>query len=295
MSLEFGRMTVVAASEVVSDFNSRSEMKLLEVQWGIEDEVSTSDKAARAASWAKIAIARAERANLSGTRYQVQTESGLVTLARAIVEVAVTASLDTRDTAAWKKFVAGLRLDGFELVEEEGQYEGQYDWDGDFSPRYKSLRLIRMLPDSIPGLSFREAEDEVNALLDRHDFVVPKGHLSHAMAAFQRGEWSSANGELRTFYESYLNEIADRLGCHDTDSKKKRDFLGGTVSPPFLLSEYNEWHINNQRPQFVQSLMSRMHPHGAHPGLSEEEDATFRIQITLITARLFLRRFDQRN
>lgn len=29
-------------------------------------------------------------------------------------------------------------------------------------------------------------------------------------------------------------------------------------------------------------------------GLSEEEDATFRLQISLVTARLFLRRYDQR-
>jgi len=44
----------------------------------------------------------------------------------------------------------------------------------------------------------------------------------------------------------------------------------------------------------VQGLMNRMHPHGGHAGLSEEEDATFRLQVTLITARLFLRRLDQR-
>jgi hypothetical protein len=60
------------------------------------------------------------------------------------------------------------------------------------------------------------------------------------------------------------------------------------------LTEYNEWNENNQKPQYIQGLMSRMHPHGGHPGLSEEEDATFRLQITLVTARLLLRRFRQR-
>ncbi|MBB4279347.1 hypothetical protein GGE12_007161 [Rhizobium mongolense] len=43
----------------------------------------------------------------------------------------------------------------------------------------------------------------------------------------------------------------------------------------------------------IDALMSRMHPHGGHPGLSEEEDATFRLQINLVTARLFLRRLDR--
>ncbi|NVD46136.1 hypothetical protein [Qipengyuania atrilutea] len=290
MNSEFNRMTIVAAAEVVAEFKSHSEMEILEVQWGIADEVSASGKAGRVACWAKVALARTEPQFQGGSRNKVLTENGLMTLERAMVETAIKAPPMTRDKEAWKKLIAGLRLDGFEVVED-----GDGAGDGfSFSSRRKSLRIIRMLPEAIPGLDIREAENEVMALLNAHGFLVAKGHLSRAMSAFQRGEWSGANGELRNFFESYLNEIADRLGSQETDSKMKRDFLGGVVSPAFLLAEYNEWHENNQKPQFVQGLMSRMHPHGGHPGLSEEEDATFRIQITLITARLFLRRFDQR-
>ena len=157
----------------------------------------------------------------------------------------------------------------------------------------KRQELRRMLPQDIPETDFREAASEVELLLDQHEFPVTRGHLQMALSAFQRGEWSSANGELRKLYESYLNEIANALGYTGVDdSKARRDFLGSGVTPPFLLEEYNEWHP--QKTQFVQGLMSRMHPHGGHPGLSEEEDATFRLQISLITARLFLRRYKQR-
>jgi hypothetical protein len=143
-------------------------------------------------------------------------------------------------------------------------------------------------------MDFGEAEDEIGMLLNECGFQVAKGHLNQALSAFQRGEWSSANGELRNFYESYLNEIAVGLGYTGAgDSKAKRDFLGN-LQPPFLLTDYNEWNANIQKPQFVQGLMSRLHPHGGHPGLSEEEDATFRIQVSLVTARLFLRRYKQR-
>jgi hypothetical protein len=224
---------------------------------------------------------------------KVMTEQGLVTLARALVETAVKAPEHNRQSDAWKRFVAGLRFDGFEIVEKSIDYPPKDPWGR--STTKKTVELRRMLPDDIPGLDFREAESEVIILLDRHGFIIASGHLKQAMSAFQRGEWSSANGELRNFYESYLNEIANSLGyAGGADSKAKRDFLGSTLKPPFLLSDYNEWHANNQKPQYVQGLMSRMHPHGPHPGLSEEEDATFRLQITLITARLFLRRFDAR-
>ena len=40
--------------------------------------------------------------------------------------------------------------------------------------------------------------------------------------------------------------------------------------------------------------MNGMQPQGGPAGLVEEEDAAFRLQTSLVTARVFLRRFDQR-
>lgn len=283
---DFNRMTIVAASEVVSSYCSHSEMQILELQWGIEGRVDRSSKTARAASWAKIALM---------DNPPVMTERGQVTLARAVIEKAVLVPINKRGNS-WVKFVAGLRFDGFEVDEPVQCTPALWDWADSTNDKreVKQITLIRMLPEDIQGMEFREAEDEVSVLLNDFGFNTAKGHLEQAISAFQRGEWSSANGELRNFFENYLNEIADALGYSGkNNSKSKRDYLGGT-DPAFLLTEYNEWNSNNQKPQYVQGLISRMHPHGGHPGLSEEEDATFRLQIMLITARLFLRRFKQR-
>lgn len=280
---EFNRMTIVAATEVIASFNSHPDMEVCEVQWGIIGRCNTASKSARIASWARIAIEE---------ELQVMTENGSMTLGRALVETALKAPEHRHETDAWNKFKAGLRFDGFEVVLRKPEPSPTDPW-GQASPRIEA-QLKRMLPEDVPGLDFREAENEVVDLLNRSGFAIAKGHLSQAMSAFQRGEWAASNGALRNFYESYLNEIAIGLGYSSSgDSKAKRDFLGG-LQPPFLLADYNEWNANNQKPQFVQGLMSRMHPHGGHPGLSEEEDATFRLQISLVTARLFLRRFDER-
>ena len=281
---EFNRMTVVAAAEVIADFNSHSDMEVLEVQWGITGQCNGSSKAARVASLANIAIQE---------QNEVMTEDGLASLSRALVEAAIGAPEHKRAGQSWKKLLAGLRFDGFEFVETESEIESDFLWQSERTEM--SLKLVRMLPSDVPELDFREAKDEISLLMDQHGFIVAKGHLRQAISAFSRGEWSSANGELRNFFESYLNEVADRLGyAGNADSKAKRDFLGSGLEPPFLIADYNEWHAKNQKPQYIQGLMSRMHPHGGHPGLSEEEDATFRLQITLITARLLLRRFDQK-
>lgn len=281
---EFNRMTIVAAAEVVSGVYSHADMEVLEVQWGIDGRSNASSKSARVASWARIAC---------DEDLTVMTENGCVSLDRALVEMAIGAPTRVREGEAWMKLVGGLRFDGFAIVETEISIAPQRPWQSETTKQVSIL--TRMLPNDIPGLDFREAESEVVALLNRGGFTVAKGHLNRALSAFQRGEWSSANGELRNFLESYLNEIAVDLGyTGGGDSRAKRDFLGSGLQPPFLLADYNEWNANNQKPQYVQGLMNRMHPHGGHPGLSEEEDATFRLQITLITARLFLRRFNQR-
>ncbi|MDE0127978.1 MAG: hypothetical protein OXQ86_00230 [Gammaproteobacteria bacterium] len=280
---EFNSMTIVAAAEVVSHFMSHSEMKVMEVQWRISGRCSSTSKSARVADWAQIACEE---------EIEVQTERGLLHLSRALVELAISVPENSRHPTAWKKLVAGLRFDGFEVRTTPAEPGRSAPWNRRRTETH--IELVRMLPSNIPGLDSREAESEVICLLERHGLKVAKGHLTQAVSAFNRGEWSSANGELRKFYEGYLNEISTRLGYTGSDvSKAKRDYLGN-LQPPFLFVDYNEWNPNNQKPQFVQGLMSRMHPHGGHPGLSEEEDATFRLQISLVTARLFLRRFDQR-
>jgi hypothetical protein len=275
-------MTVVAAVEVIAGFKAHSDMHILEVQWDIEQYVSTSSKSARIASWSQVA---------TSLDPMVMTETGNMKVSRALVELSIQAPESSLQGSSWRKLIAGLKFDGFELVEIHTP-TGEEDWMGE-PIVVKRQELRRMLPQDIPETDFREAASEVELLLDQHGFPVARGHLQMALSAFQRGEWSSANGELRKLYESYLNEIANALGYTGVDdSKARRDFLGSGVTPPFLLEEYNEWHP--QKTQFVQGLMNRMHPHGGHPGLSEEEDATFRLQISLITARLFLRRYKQR-
>lgn len=280
---EFSRLTVVAALEVIASFNSHADMEVLALQWAIEGQVRIETDATFVAGVAKLAF----HENPS-----VQTENGWVPLTRAVVEGAIKAPDYRQDTETWAKFAAGLRSDGFNVAFRDIEFISNAIFSSGKTRRV--ARLVRMLPENITGMNFGEAEDEVVLLLEEIGFHVAKAHLNQSMSAFQRGEWSASNGQLRNFHESYLSEIAARLGYAGSgDSKAEREFLG-TVQPPFLLPDYNEWHANLQKPQFLQGFMSRLHPHGAHPGLSEEEDATFRLQISLVTARLFLRRYNQR-
>lgn len=283
---DFNRMTIVAASEAIENGHTQNTFKSLATQWGVIDQCGGGALIAQTNILAQIAISQDP---------EVFTSTGMQPLSKAMVDCAVSYYSSTGNPNApfWKKLIAGLRMDGFEIVQPVGE-DDDNDMFGNSRRTLGPPELKRMLPDTIPELSSREAEDELQALLRRHDFEVSSGHLRQAIDNFSLGNWAAANAQTRTFIEDCLSQIAERLGCDSNeDSASKRKFLG-ECNPPFLLADYNEWNSNIQKPQYVQGLWSRLHSEGSHPGLSEEDDVTFRMQIVLISARLFMRRFDQR-
>ena len=156
----------------------------------------------------------------------------------------------------------------------------------------ESGALRKTLPEA---LDLPAADDEVHILLDRHSFSIAKGHLDQAIDAHSRGNWAAANSQLRAFVEGLLDEIAASLVHSASDlpdaGHERRQWLAA-LPTPFFLKELNEWSDGGKG--FINQFYRRLHPRGSHPGLSDEEDSTFRLHLVLLVARLLLRRFDQR-
>jgi len=148
--------------------------------------------------------------------------------------------------------------------------------------------LRRTLPAE---LGLPQAQDDITRLLHTYGFTTLKGHLDQALDAHGRGEWASANSQLRTFYEGLFDEIAyalDPTARLLPSSQNRRERLGALG---FLDTGLNEWSGDGKN--YVNGLFKRLHPSGSHPGLSDQDDSTFRRHVVLITAKLFLARFDQ--
>lgn len=165
-------------------------------------------------------------------------------------------------------FLRGLERDGFTVTDSQ---------------------LRRAMPAE---LQLPQAESEIERLLSKYDLTTAKGHLDQARDAHARGDWAAANAQTRTFIEALCDSIAEKIdpaGGQLPSGHARREKL---AQLGFLSAGLNEWEASGKG--FFNGLIRRLHPQGSHPGLSDEEDSTFRLHIVMLSARLLLARLDQR-
>lgn len=149
-------------------------------------------------------------------------------------------------------------------------------------------QLIRTFETDI---DFKTNDTLLEILLNKHNLTVAKGHYNQANNAFNRGDWAACNSQLRSYVEELLNKIAEKVTGHTfTDSHQARIALS-KCNPPIFYKQLNEWKDNGQG--FFETFWSRLHPEGSHPGLSDEDDSIFRLNLVQITTLEVLKRYDQ--
>lgn len=181
--------------------------------------------------------------------------------------------------------------------------EPGYGWSGPSGSLPQHAGLLRALDQDgfkvvdnaiyralLPELELPQAEDEIERLLRKFGLATLKGHLDQARDAHGRGEWASANGQLRAFYEGLFDDIARSLDPGASALPSSENRRARLAQFGFLDEGLNEWSYDGKN--FVNGLFKRLHPHGAHPGLSDQEDSTFRLHVVLLTARLMLARLE---
>ena len=192
-----------------------------------------------------------------------QTPSGS-NLMEEIVEQAARLAAPANDMA----FLHALARDGFAITNEG------------------------VLRNTLPSeADLPQAESELASLLDEFNLTTVKGHLEQAISNHSQGNWAAANSQFRTFLEGLFDEIALRIEptkAVNLPSGENRRQLLAASQPPFFVEQLGEWSQDGKN--FVNGVFKRLHPAGPHPGLSDEEDCTFRFHMVLIVARYFLRR-----
>jgi hypothetical protein len=264
--MHFSLPTVLAAVEALEGCSHRK-FDMLIARLGLADDLGLGGGAGTSMDSRLAMLMR-----LVTTRYAdpVETVDGPRHLGELIVEEAVKHWPQYGDPSdAQERLRRGLAGNGFELSQAAAS---------------QPFKLRRCLPASI---DLPAADDEVHALLRELSLSTPLGHLDQAIAAHTRGDWAAANGQIRAFMIALLDSIAERLdpATATLSEHERRERL----AERFLSDQLNEWQKGG-RPGYFNGLMKRLHPAGAHPGLSDEDDSTFRLHTVLIAARLLLRR-----
>lgn len=210
------------------------------------------------------------RAVLQAPMSEVQTLEGPQTLSEALIREAIAKCSRLMLGPAEARLLRGVALDGFVPI-----------WD-ELDQR---LTLRAALP---PSFAVTGADDEVHELLRVLAFPIPEGHLTQAIDAHARGDWAAANSQIRTFFESLLNEVALRLNLAPDATMSSENRRSALSTAGFLSQARNEWSQDGKN--YVNGLFKMLHTEGSHPGLSDEDHCTFRLQVVLITSRMFLRR-----
>lgn len=157
----------------------------------------------------------------------------------------------------------------------------------------KETTIKKMLPAEIEEA---KTESQVFTLLKKFNFLTTKGHLEQAIYNHSQGNWAGANGQFRPFIESLLIDICKAVlpnnKCESANTAI--NLLSKTANPVFLRSDLNEVENSNCNKPFIEGFWKRLHPEGTHPGLSDEEDSTFRYHLTIVVAYYLLNRLAQR-
>lgn len=263
---QFSRRTILAATDLMANWGHTNIDRFL-LEYGLEDAVRGNSMANRANALGRYLVANPD----------AQTEDG-ENLTDAIVGALVGRAVRGSTAAYSREFSFDVFKENHPALQRGLERDGFSVEDG---------QLRRALPEA---LDLPEADDEVHQLLNRYGFTVSRGHLDQGIAAHARGDWAAANAQFRAFVESLFDSIAEHLAggvAVPAPGNQRRIWLANR-NPPFFVGDLNEW--DGQGRGFIEGFFRRLHPAGAHPGLSDEDDSTFRLHLVLLVARNLLRR-----
>jgi hypothetical protein len=193
----------------------------------------------------------------------------------------------------------------FELVEmiinEQINYDGFDEIDNKFIFSDILFRLLKidgytisdgMLVKEVNSVvDIYEGRNLIDLLLEKNNFSIAKGHLQQAISAYTRGDWAASNGQLRTYVEELTKRIAEEITGKTFSKSHLARIELSKVNPAIFNKDLNEWGDNGECGYF-NGFWKRLHPEGSHPGLSDEDDCSFRLNLVLISTAEILRRFD---
>lgn len=189
---------------------------------------------------------------------RADNDQNAVALARELFEVKYKDHLYDRRGELLEhlsRLVESLRVDGFELA------------DGRLVPTTPAPSTLA------PELTLLERE------LRARGFEVALAHFQQAVDSFVDSRLEAANGQLRSFLEDLLLALHEELvGSQANSARSAAERLR------------NDGHLDGDEVRLLLGLLGVSNNRGAHSGLTDGEEALFRLHFTSATGRYLLAR-----
>ncbi|RUY96050.1 MULTISPECIES: hypothetical protein [unclassified Mesorhizobium] len=266
-------MTACEIIELIIRTNAELESLILE--YDLAEAVQPSGSIAKT-------LLNLKRFAVQNPNHLVMTDRGERPIAAVLIDKAIQiARGDRRAESLLDKLERHLNLDGYAFAYEVV--------DGLLEPRHELVGFTISMPEFV---ALPESSSEVERLLDENSFEVARRHLNSARENITQGDWEASNSQCRTFLEALTDAIADNLFANESTGRRsgleKRQLL---AEKGFLSRDKHEFGDGNGQ-TFLPGLAKLLHPDGAHPGISNQHDALFRLQVVVVTARWLLKRHE---
>ncbi len=247
--------TAASLIEVISDSYSHSELDTLFLRLGCAGVGPPHNPTSRTQGPNKMARVRPVVDELR-TR---EDEPDIITLARELIEQRFSGNVfDYHGNVLprYERLVRGLELDGYTISE-----------DGELLATTPGPAMLG------PEISLLERE------LDARGLGVARAHYRQAVDSFVDGRLEASNGQLRSFIEDFVLTLSQQiLSTRPSNVRSAADRLR------------NHGSLDTNEAALVSSLVGMSNERGAHAGLTDREEALFRLHMTTATARYLLAR-----
>ncbi|MEP6479088.1 MAG: hypothetical protein ABJB03_06830 [Rhodoglobus sp.] len=223
-------------------------------------------------------ISRIKRAGAAlSAAWRSKNEAGLIACALGILNTARPA--DPADQ--WVIDLVGqFRQDGY-LVEHHDVDPVKPAWTSEgFVPGAEGSRTWTIEPLGSDELPLPPQVGSLQRELESAGLAVAANHFSQAYRAFTSGDLEASNSQLRPTFENVVIAIAARATTW-------RGTSGGAAIEALNqagLFEKGEY-------DYTMGLWRMSHKNGSHPGLSNEDEALFRLTSVTALIRFLLHRF----
>lgn len=135
---------------------------------------------------------------------------------------------------------------------------------GELTKEGFSWELLSEEDEIVEGLEIPAKVSFIKSELRQRGYEITLHHLEEALSSLSTGNYSAANSQIRTFFESFYIDVM-------------HDVIKSSCSGGGCRKEFADKYCSPEENEALKSYAELLHTNGSHPGQAEKYEAEFRL------------------